>query len=62
MEITLIKDYKLNSRVLKAGTIVGVTNEKGNMLIEKGVANKTEKNESLDKLKKSIKKSSKQKK
>ena len=38
MELELLKDYKPHSRVLKAGTRLGVTNEKGLELIKKGIA------------------------
>jgi predicted nucleic acid-binding protein len=38
MTIKIIKDYKQNSRVLKPGTELIVTKDKGNELIAKGYA------------------------
>jgi len=38
MELILLKDYKPHSRILKAGTPIGVTNEEGLKLIKKGIA------------------------
>lgn len=38
MQVILLKPYKPHSRTLKVGTEMGVTNEKGLELIEKGIA------------------------
>ena len=38
MELILLKDYKPHSRLLKAGTPIGVTNSVGLELIKKGIA------------------------
>jgi len=38
MQIILLKPYKPHARKLKVGTEMGVTNEKGLELIEKGIA------------------------
>lgn len=38
MQVVLLKDYKPHTRVIKAGKELGVTNELGLELIEKGIA------------------------
>jgi len=38
MQVILLKDYKPHTRVLKQGKELGVTNEVGLKLIEKGIA------------------------
>jgi len=52
MELILLKDYKPHSRLLKAGTSIGVTNEKGLELIKKGIARDVTKEYLADILKK----------
>lgn len=59
MNIELLKDYKLNTRVLPKGSIVGVTNGLGEKLIDKGVAKQTDKTDAITATKKTVVKSEK---